>query len=299
MPNERIQFKGDFSQLAEFIGSAEGWSDSIKTPYFIGEMLKAAHSGAKKMFDKETAALAATGVLNISHMYEWGTAGINEGKGTPKLSPNSRLAKLWQHKLSGRGASRKIDFIMLPSKQPVPLPNTSGMTFAGKGKPPSRRYTFAARPWVTEYGIPTVIRPTAASALFIPANSDMKPTGVGRYSNQRALARGYFMYPHPVVIRERKGTGQFTTHWHAWWNSEGKAIISEGMDKIVDGTARRNIYTGLQRYSGIKKGSLKAFNLEVANAKARANARMRVREAGILREFQKDTFEGNLAALEG
>lgn len=293
---DQMDIQADFSELAKFIGSAEGWASEVDTPYYMADLLRSAHGIAAKAFDAETAAVAAAG-NGLGHMYEWGTVGINPAKDTPALNPTSRAAKLWAHKLDGNGTNRKIDFVFRPSVVPVPLPEDIGT--ANNVQAPKRRYTFAARPWITEYGVPVVIKPKYAKVLFIPHY------GMDGGVDERANIRGYSITPYAVTtVPGKTNAGNFTRHWYAWWNSEGAAVIDETIDKIVEGEMKAIIYSGtgagrsLRTY---KKGiSTKAFSLQVADALAQAKATMKAEEGTSTRaRFLNEDLSDNLAALNG
>ena len=165
MSKEFVRFDADFSGLAEFIGSAEGWSTEVKTPYYISELLQAAHGATTKDFDREAAQVAKA--LGFTHMYEWGTIGVTRGQG--HLNPTTRAAKLWVHRLTGHGSNRKIDFGFRPSVEPVPQEDIGGT------HPLERKHVFHNKAMIAEYGVPVVIKPKWASVLVIPLNENALP----------------------------------------------------------------------------------------------------------------------------
>lgn len=293
---DQVEIQADFSDLAKFIGSAEGWSETVATPYYMSDLLRSAHGIAAKAFDAETAAVATAG-NGLGHMYEWGTAGINPAKDTPTLNPTSRAAKLWAHKLDGNGMNRKIDFVFRPSVVPVPLPVDTGT--ANEVQKPKHRFTFAARPWITEYGVPVVIKPKYSKVLFIPHY------GMDGGVDERANIRGYTITPYAVTVTPgATNAGNFTRHWYAWWNSEGAAVIDETATKIVDGEMAAVIYSGtgagraLRAYKGGVKS--KTFTLQVADALAQAKAKMKAEEGTSSRaRYLNEDLSDNLAALNG
>lgn len=296
-----VDIQGDFSQMAEFLGSAEGWSSAVDSPYYIVDLLRAAHGHATLAFDKETAIVAmSTRDTNrsISHMYEWGTAGINEGD--VRLSPNRREARLWIHKLGGAGANRSIDFIFKPSIANVPLPEGDWDDLQS----PKKRYTFKARPWITEFGVPVVIRPKAGSSgLFIPITDGVSTSSFAG-DKQRREVDGFAFTPYAVTIPGSKNAGNFSMHWAGWWNTEGSAIIDTTAREIVSGDMAATIKTGrgkgraLRSYTG--GVASKAFSLEISNAKSQAYAQMKkLEDKGYRARDTQADLESNIGSMNG
>lgn len=291
MIKNKVELKANFDELADFIGSAQGWGDRIKTPYYIGELIKAAHGIAANRFNTEAAAVAVP--LGFRHMYEWGTAGINPTDNSPSISPNSKYARLWIHRLTGQGANRGIDFTFRPSTVPVPrdpmLPTSSNHE--------SKKHIFFGKAWITEFGIPVVIKPKIAQALMIPIrDGDVSALSGTRYSNKRAADRGYFMYNNTVHVPGSENAGNFSMFWQTWWNTEGKVVIDQTTSAIVDQNASAIINTGrvssLGRYVGGKSLN-KTFKLRVETAKAKAYAQSRLLEYPKTREWQLEEFSSN------
>lgn len=273
----QVRMDADLSQVAEFVGSAEGWAGYTETPYYIDDLLRAAHNVTAKEFDKETAVMAtATG--NLSHMYEWGTVGINPAPGKMRLNPTSKAAKLWRHNLLGSSKSKTIGFTFRPSIVSVPLPTarTSGIKGSSVKAMPYRKHFFYARPWITELGTTVIIKPKYAKALFIPFYGNPS-----RYADQRSIKRGYVMTSHALKVTPGKTlAGNFTAHWYGWWNVSGREIMDTTAGAIVDGDSRAVIKTSgksraLRTYRGGNKAN--TFSLQVSAAKAVAQALMKSR----------------------
>lgn len=292
----KTELKANFDELADFLGSAQGWEESVKTPYYIGQLIEMAHGIAAQAFDTEAAVVARP--LNFTHMYEWGAIGINEGYQTPKLNPTSRAARLWAHRLAGTGSSRSIDFIFRPSVVDVPIPEHIA-TLPMKQRPKTK-HKFMARPWIIEYGVSMTIRPKNSSVLMIPIEPGTEANGVGRYSNSRAVKRGYFMHPYPVKIGPSKNAGQFTAFWNVWWNKEGRRIINETTDKVVNQQAAAIIQTGRGRGTMLSKYAkgktlTKTFKMRVETAKAKANAESKVKASNSLTQWQREEMQRGMA----
>ena len=77
-----IKMKSDLSEVAAFVGAAEGYLGSIETPIYLDDLLRVTHAKTKEKFNADAAVFAAT-TQSISHAFEWGAAGINSAPGTP------------------------------------------------------------------------------------------------------------------------------------------------------------------------------------------------------------------------
>lgn len=266
-----INWSVDLGELADFIGRSEGFSETIETPIYLDDILRAGHGVATKRFDQDFAAAAAA-TQQFNHMFEWGTTGINPAPRTPKLSPTSKAAKLWLHRLGGGQSSVKtIDFEFRASMVPVPLPTprTTGIAhswFAGK-RAPKRRHIFYWKAPISEYGMAVTIKPVYAQALWIPLK--------GRGSNNpRAEARGFAMTSQPVrAVPGKRFAGNFSSFWQAWWTSAGYNVITEAARRAVDSDAKKIIGASgrrkARRYSSTRT---KGFSLQVSTARAEAKA---------------------------
>lgn len=290
-----MELQTDLTELADFIGSAEGFAGEVDSRYYIDEVLRTAHAAASKVFDTDTA-VVATATQSLNHMYEWGTAGINPAPGAPRLSPTSARAKLWRHRLTGgKSPNKGVDFIFKPSVVPVPLPTprTSGISSGSVKVWPSRRHTFMARPWITEYGVSVQIKPKYAKALFIPLRGET--TG-----DPRAMRNGFIMTRNSVTVTPGKRLqGNFLSHWYGWWNSTGYAMINDHIEALAEKDMKTVVRASgkkgkAHKYS--KGAQTKQFTLRVQSAKAAAQAEMKSLSGGRLAE---DTFAENKDKIYG
>lgn len=262
-----IKWKADLSQVAAFIGTAEGFLDTLETPIYLDDLLKITHAKTSETFNQSAATYAAA-TKDISHVFEWGTVGINPAPGTAPLNPLNPLSRLWVHQFPGRGGKRSIDFEFRASRVLVPLPNpnTSGLDADFlESKGPQRRHFFYWKAPIMEYGIPVEIKPKYAKALFIPL-------GGATSADPRASARGYAMTSQAItMVPGEKFAGNFTGFWVAWWTTYGYQEISLLTQKLVDGDADAVVadtQMEARRYvAGVTK---KEFSLLVKDARAKA-----------------------------
>lgn len=280
MRRSPVDINFDFSDIATFVGQGEAFAGVVDSKFYIDEVLRKAHNVAAVDFNRETAAYAIA-THAIDHMYEWGTAGINPAPGTPRISPTSKAAMLWRHKLTGgNSASKGIDFEFKPSLLPVPLPTarTAGISGQNIKQWPARRYTFAARPWITEYGVTLHIRPRYATVLFIPLR------GEPMTSDPRAIKNNFIMTSHAVSVTPGKQLrGNFQTWWEGWWNKRGYGVMEKDIDLTVNGdmnTVIRATGTRGRAHSYVGGARTKPFTLQVATARAKASAEFKAKVAG-------------------
>jgi ribose 1,5-bisphosphokinase PhnN len=266
-----IKLKSDMSEVAAFVGAAEGYLGSIETPIYLDDLLRICHAKTKEKFNAEAAVFAAA-TKSISHAFEWGAAGINSAPGTAPIKPTSPLGRLWYHSFPGRAGRRKIDFEFRASRVPVPLPDpdSSGLDedfLSSQG--PSRRHFFYWKAPMMEYGIPVEIKPKYAKALFIPLGGATSP-------NPRAEARGYAMTSKAVrMVPGRRFAGQFSAYWEAWWTTAGYKDIQLTAQAVANNDSRAVIPdTSAEARKYVGGVSKKAFRLDVSTARAKARMEM-------------------------
>lgn len=295
MAANNIKVSGDFSQLAEFIGSFQGWEERIKTPYHIAQLLAAAHGQATQDFDDAARHMAVP--MGFTHMYEWGTAGVLEGDGG-SFNPMSQEARLWVHRLAGSGASRSIDFVFRPSHVEVPLPEE-----AENSDSEFSRHVFTSKAWVTEFGVPVSISPRNAKGIFIGQS-----TLAGKqFSNEDARERGYMMFPGTVRVPGSTNAGNFQGFWLQWWNTEGRTVINRVSQAIVEGGMSNIIKRGRGRGTALKtyaggRSPAKTFSVQISTAKATAYTETKAwegRMSGAVKSEDYDSFLDNVESARG
>lgn len=269
---KQVDLKADFSQLASFIGTVQGASKALEDAKFMDMLLTRAHAEAKTQFDGDAAVYAvATGTLG--HMYEWGTAGINNGRTTRRQDPLSEGAKLWRHKLTGFGTTKEASFIFQASVVPVPKPTVerTGVPKAELMKLTGGPYVFAGKAAIMEAGTTVTIRPRGNNKLFVPFGQEDARNPIAR-----RLGRNFVFTKGPInTIPGKNYAGNFSKYWMVWWNTEGDRIMTDSVQQAVD-----NRMTTLVDSIGRKMGgrpskiSFAQFKIEVAAAKKYAEREM-------------------------
>lgn len=223
-----IRFMVDFDQVATTIGAIEEAAQVANSDRYIGKLINAAHAEAAKEFDTQFVADAMAS-SQFKHMFEWGTSGINKGRGV-HLNPNSDAAKLWEHVLMGSGKNKSVGFRFQPSKVPVPLPTESETGISEKYLSKlSGKHIFWNKAAVMESGTPVHIAPKAGGKLFIPLGQWSGP-------NVRPVdkARGFIMTRNPVIAQPGAATaGTFTAYWERFWQGRGQEIMQDSMENTL------------------------------------------------------------------
>lgn len=226
-----MRFETNLDALGEIFGAITGIQEGLKDPVYMDGLLKAAHSQATKEFDLAAAATAQTG--HMSHMWEYGTPGITGGP--PKFpDPTSPAARLWVHKMIGKGGDQIITFTFREAIQRNPRLTTAQTGVPSKylRKMSRRKYIFRWKARVIETGEEVEITPKNGHLLFVPFYGEEE-------RSERPRGRGYQMYP-----ADRKGpikvnpgatqAGSFTKFWASWWDARGSQIIDDSVELSVD-----------------------------------------------------------------
>lgn len=277
-----IKLEIDTSEVADFIGRAEGLTEVIRTPIYLDDILRIGHFKAAEQFDIDAAAYA-TASQKLNHMYEWGTQGINEAPGMPLLPPTSPSAMLWRHKMTGgQTAEKGIEFDFRASRVPVPLPTpeTTGIQeeYMTGNRKPSRRHIFYWKAPIMEFGIPVTIKPVYSQALWIPLK------GNPMTQDTRAIKRDYIMTKKTVrMVPGQQFMGQFTKFWMTWWGGLGMGLINMAAQTGVDTDTATVMdeagkMRGVRLYSG--GAQQRAFSLKVKSSRAQAKAMLLARTKG-------------------
>jgi hypothetical protein len=235
MPKQGIQLFVDFEQVATTIGAIEEAATVADSDRYIGKLINAAFAHTAEEFDGEVVA-AAMASDKLHHMFEWGTQGINRGRTTVRLSPNSDAAKLWENVLTGSGKNKGVAFRFKPSKVPVPLPTTTqtGISQRYLSKL-NGKHIFWNKAAVMEAGTPVHIAPKNGGKLFIPLKG---MNGVNIRPQDKA--RGFIMTSKPVTaVPGAQSAGTFTSFWEAFWQGRGSETMAAHMEKRLQAHLER------------------------------------------------------------
>lgn len=218
----KASVESNIESLGDLIGTVQGISDAMSDQEYIDSLIEDAHYSASKAFDTATAATAHAGYL--THVYEYGVAGITGGtaKITDATSPEARL---YVHSLIGNRGSYDIGFYFRPALVPNPQPTTAstGVASVYLRKLSRRKYIFRSRAIVMEDGEEVQIKPKNGNLLFVPF--------YGQPSRNPLNKKGFMMYPYapnnePITITPGRSTkGSFGAHWMKWWGDTGQTMM--------------------------------------------------------------------------
>lgn len=222
-----ITYMVDLEQVATTIGAIELAATYADTDRYIARLINAAHSKAARAFDAEAISKAMT-TQTLNHMFEWGTAGINNGKTTRRMRPDSPEAKLWHHTITGAGRDKAVGFIFDASKVPVPQPTTTktgiSQEYLSKVK---GKHIFWNKAAIMESGTPVKIKPKNGGKLFIPLNGYDSPS-----LRPIDKARGFIMTRKSVtVVPGGRHAGTFNALWERFWEGTGQVIMQADMEE--------------------------------------------------------------------
>lgn len=221
-----IHYLVDFDSIAVMIGAMEAAADVANTDRYIAKLIKSAHDTVSDEFDSAFVASAMASSV-FSHMFEWGTAGINNGRTTRRMSPNNKESHLWEHDLIGSGKNQSITYRFLPSKVPVPQPTTTKTGISQKYL--SRlngKHIFWNKAAIMEAGTPVHIAPKNAGKLFIPLMGWNGPN-----LRPQDKARGFIMTSKGVTVTPGgEHIGAFNAYWERFWQGQGNKDMQEHME---------------------------------------------------------------------
>lgn len=225
----------NLESVGDLIGSLKGMGEAMEEDEYIETLIQQAHGKAANAFDVAAAATAGAG--HLTHVFEFGVPGITRGQ--PKFAdPTAPEARLWIHRLSGKGGNQDIGYTFRPATQPNPQPTTAETGVASKylRKLSRRKYIFWNKAFVMETGQTVSIKAKNSDFLFIPFG-DNPPTNP-------ANKRGFVMYNTTKLgpISAKPGAsskGTFTAFWMNWWASAGNELIEQDMRASVESDIKK------------------------------------------------------------
>lgn len=268
----QIDLKADFGALADMIGTVKGVSKVLNDSKFMDLLITRAHSEAAVQFDGDAAAYAAaTGTLG--HMYEWGTAGINNARASRRMSPLSDGAKLWKHTLRGSGTTKDAGFNFQPSVVPIPKPTVSatGVDSATLSTLTGGPYIFAAKAVIMESGTAVTIRPRGNNMLFLPFGKEGP-------RNPKYAGKTYIWTRGPIrSVPGKTYAGNFSKFWLSWWNTEGDRVMTDSIEQAVNMKAQ-TLLDSAGRRMGTRPAKISAVQFKMNLGQAQANAERKMYE---------------------
>lgn len=216
------------------MGSLDGAARAVESSAYTDRLLRSAHKEAINAFDVAAAATARAGYF--PHMYEFGTAGITPGE-EKYVDPTSPLARLWIHRMEGRGRQQDITFTYRPAKErnPVPTTETTGVPAKYLAKLSRRKYVFWNKAMVMETGMQVQNKSQQDHGfLFLPFKSN---PGL---DTAQSTGRGFVLWNTntkglpPMTVPGRNTRGKFTAFWNSWWSSQGEEVFNRAAETKIN-----------------------------------------------------------------
>lgn len=221
----------NLEQLAEAIGSYVGMLEGLDQQEYMDGLIGQAHSEVAFEFDKHAAAQAMQD-RSLSHMWEYGTAGVSPRGRIKYANPLNPKAKLWTHTIVSRGRVKTFGFTILPAKSLVPPHDLQEIEVAPRDMPPLKletgkwRYKFPNKASLYESGMTVNLAPKRAKALFIPIKTEGLPAKyTGDTSKGFVWAQRHTYSPGDMA----DATGRFTGMFGAYWAGMGGDLLSTKM----------------------------------------------------------------------
>lgn len=226
--NDGVTFSIGIDEVMDALAAGFAITESMKDPRYLDSIVDEAFEKADNEFNVEAAAMGQTGA--ISHMYEWGTQGINRGRSNARMNPMNPAARLWTNFTEGAGLDRTLWFAYRPSVTNVPKPTTAETGMSGEVIKKMRDHVFTWKAEVMEEGQDVTIAPRKAKFLLIPAYKENRP-----YMRPNDIKRGYQLLQNPVTVTPGASYfyGSFTAFWTEYWHNRGADILDETVSAQV------------------------------------------------------------------
>lgn len=254
---DTIEIGIDLTPILYPIAGAQALNRGLKHDTYIDALMDTAFEKADAMFDQEADAMALTGA--ISHMYEWGTVGVNTGKTNMRMRTSNPNSRLWTNYSWGTGLDRSISFVYRPSLANVPKPSASqtGMDASVIEALRPQQFTWKAK--ILEEGQTVTISPKEAEYLLIPATQANRANANFTWRTND-IARGYLLTRGPLVTDHSKGRyyGNFEKLWYSFWLDRAPDIIEADVNKMIEDDYFPSIF---QKVPPLKMRPAKAWNV--------------------------------------
>ncbi len=221
----------NFEGLAGIIGKFRGMAEAADDTSFIQELLVSANDRTLQRFNIAAAAFNSGNQRNLNrrfpHMYEYGTAGITQGRGGVRFAdPTSQASRLWVFNTvpAGNTVETFVTFrdAVAPNLKPMERTDLEGLPLETVQAMSTRKYVFKERARLVEYGAIVSITPKYAQALIYPTKDNER--GYGFWTKQ--------MGPMQQRLESVTGNnsasrhkGAFTSFFLKWWNTTGEQAV--------------------------------------------------------------------------
>lgn len=200
---------------------------NIKDRRYMEAVVDTAFQRADEAFNVEAEAFAKSGG-GISHMYEWGTIGINDRKTNTRRNASDPTSRLWHTFRSGIGLEGRLTYAFKPSVANVPKPTKreTGMDPAVIARMKDHVFHWKAK--VFEFGeMVTIKRKRGTKFLLIPnwyQHGSLRPNDV---------KRGYTLNEGPLRVKPYAFQNNFTSYWQAYWTGRGGKAVQESVEAMI------------------------------------------------------------------
>ncbi len=224
-----ITVTSDMADVAYFIGNGLALTDVEKDNSYLNDVMRAAFGEAEEMFNQEAIALGRAGA--ISHMFEWGTVGINRHKTNMRPNPNSDVARLWETVFEGSGVHRSLSYYYRPSVAVVPKPTTRETGMSQSDISMLEDHVFWNKAQVFEEGWQVHISPVNSKFLILPFYKGVIPA----HAKPSDVKRGYTMTRKTVTLRPGNNVaGNFTNFWLQFWEGRGNEHVQRSIIEQIE-----------------------------------------------------------------
>jgi hypothetical protein len=228
---EVMELSIDLEPMLYVLGAGQAFARSMKDKTYVDALMDEAFEHADRAFDEQADAVAMTGA--ISHMYEWGTAGVNKGRSNVRMKPQNPNAKLWTNYSVGTGLDRTIAFVYRPSLATVPKPLASETGMDPEVIASLRPQYFTWKAEVMEENRTVTIAPKEAQWLLLPATKENLERFEWRTND---INRGYILRRGPFEAQPGKERyyGSFTALWDNFWLNTANEIFETDVSRMIE-----------------------------------------------------------------
>lgn len=235
-----IKVNVEFEKISDVLSAVNTVTHTVQTSANMNQLMKSANTLLTSEFVMHMSRAAIANPSSFSHMYDW------KGIGDPN-------ARLWTHKMRGRGSNRELTFDFKASKRSVPI----SPLLQSKGV--KRSHVFVWKAPILELGLPVRITQKLAKVLVFEEKEVKNPA--------RSTGKGYVssgaVYYDGLIHIERQGSplawGAFTREFLQWFQSEKPdQILKESLTKKIERTVKNSVDAKMQ---SISKKKSKTFTM--------------------------------------
>lgn len=221
-----VRFYVDMESINDLIATVFATEAMGTGSRYLQRNIKASFNHADNEFNREIATTAAASG-KYSHMFEWGTAGINDAPTNMTQEPTEESARLWHAFMTQTQRSSTIDFTFKPSVAIVPKPTEEKTGIPEEITSKLSDHVFWNKAKVMETGETVTVSRINAKKLFIPLIYK-GPSFFGKY----ALVNGP-TEPTPGKSEFfRSHAGTFTTAFKTFWEGRGAELMQQQVEQF-------------------------------------------------------------------